>query len=102
MLIYPGNVILFICVFNFLILFKYLKKIDFVFSSYQSKGSRKGGYENEKIAYDVPFKNGDSCFITFFNGFTSIFVVKASKSITDNSFKMHDSYIISKTVESTG
>lgn len=81
-------------------MFKYLKKIVFVFSSYQSKGFRKGGYEKEKISYDVPFKNGDSCFITFFNSFTSIFVVKAVKSITDNCFKVHD--IISETVESSG
>lgn len=81
----------------------YLKKIVFIFSPYLSNSLRKGSFHSQKKScYDAPFKNGDCCVITFFDGFTSVYVVKALKSTKDNSFEIHDSYIISKTALSTG
>lgn len=59
-------------------------------------------HSRKETYYDVPFKNGDSCFITLFDDFTSVYVVKVVKSNTDNSFEIQDSYIMSKTAESTG
>lgn len=79
------------------------KELIFIFSSYLSHSFRKGSFHGlKKTCNDLPFKNGDSCVITFFDSYTCVYVVKALKSITDNSYSICNSDIVSETATSTG
>ncbi|XP_026818102.1 uncharacterized protein LOC113557019 isoform X2 [Rhopalosiphum maidis] len=70
-------------------------------SLYLSSSSRKGSIFSQEKLNSMPLKNEDYCILTYFEDFTCLYVGKAIKSDTDDSYNFFDFDILCETACST-
>jgi len=75
--------------------------IIYIFSIYLSKSFRRGSFNNKPKTYDIPFKSGDVCMITYFEDFTCLYVCKAKKN-DQHSYELINENIPLMTLKSEG
>lgn len=51
---------------------------------------------------NIQLENGDYCFVSYFEDFKNIYVCKAVKDYSDNSYKLHNISVIMETIQSEG